>query len=1099
MAVRSSSGRKDAAKGDNFRVAVRVRPLIAREIKSNTGECVLVSPEGNAVTVNKPESRRRQSQIGIDDFGELVRSDTNNTHNFFYDIVFSPNSTQDQIFGVCAMEIVESVLQGYNGSLIASGQTGSGKTFTIEGGHEEMTRGIIPRATELIFKHIENYPSKKDRFLVRTSYMEIYNEKLLDLMAPSRDNLRIREDGVGGVFVENLSEHVVRNTAGIMSLLREGARLRTTATTKMNKESSRSHAVFTIIVEHAEHQADSGGSVVTIGKLRLVDLAGSERLDIDAQSKQQEETKNINVSLHTFGKVVTALTTPGVKYVPYRDSKLTRILQDCLGGNCKTTLIATVTASSSCYTESMNTLKFAKRAKNIKNTALVNKDVSQKALLSAYQKEIHKLKEQLEQRGDGSGRLEIEKLEKEKIEAEKEKEEVLSQLRAHQRRVSEAESDREKLLQKVSHLEEMVLYSGEEVTETSEFKQALQKEHARLKRETESTMEQRLRELEDEKIRLQTEREEIQKQKEYFAKMRTEFQPDGGKDETDGEASTEVPTRPVRRINSATKPITPPSSLSTRPPPSGAHIPPSLLSTVPRRFASADVLSASGSFRAGMPGQGWAHSTRPHLHTPPNQQTIHLDNSSTEALRDYASALAHPTSGIPCQELHSGVRIFTGSECVKWFLKNMVGVTTVQAAQDVGQRLMDLNVFMEIQGRKQFVVSDSVYYQFSAARLTGPPRSAPTLTRPHSMAGGINYPSHPPPSRGSLGSLTGKSSFPQRATLHSTSGLSSQWDSQSTASLATSVASLDIGGDLLEHFGLSEHFPTELHVSALYGDRSRLKVLVKELSVDCLDTAGHTPLMYAAIGKQAKCCLQLIRLGAGVNAANQTGQTALLLATALDYEDIIKLLLKNGALTHFVEESGQTVFHLTAKSSNPKCLEYLCKYSTENHGISDRDHHYRTPLHMAVITDHPGNVQKLLDAKADLGISDVDGRTALHYSVLQRKLSCAHVIVDTVPNDVNLVDTVGWSALHVACNDNNLEFVSLLAASPGCDLNLKDKEGCTPLHIAVKRNCPQAIKILVANGANTSFKDNSGKTALQHSMKKGLTECIQVLSSSVSS
>jgi hypothetical protein len=177
---------------------------------------------------------------------------------------------------------------------------------------------------------------------------------------PSRENLRIREDGGGGVFVEALSEHVVRDAEEIMTLIKRGTRLRATNVTRMNKESSRSHAVFTIIIEHGKDDGH-GGMAVTIGKLRLVDLAGSERLDVDAESKLQEETKNINVSLHNFTKVVTALTTPGVKYIPYRDSKLTRILQDCLGGNCKTTMIATITPTSECYIETINTLKFAKR------------------------------------------------------------------------------------------------------------------------------------------------------------------------------------------------------------------------------------------------------------------------------------------------------------------------------------------------------------------------------------------------------------------------------------------------------------------------------------------------------------------------------------------------------------------------------------------------------------------------------------------------------------------------------------------------------------------------------------------------------------------
>jgi kinesin family protein 3/17 len=269
---------------------------------------------------------------------------------------------------------------------------------------------------------------------------------------PHRENLKIREDGSGGVFVDHLSEHVVCDTEEVMKLIQDGAQLRTTSKTRMNKESSRSHAVFTIIVEHARHYEEEG-SVVTVGKLRLVDLAGSERLDVDAESKLQEETKNINVSLHNFSKVVTALTTPSVKYVPYRDSKLTRILQDCLGGNCKTTMIATVTPVSECYNESMSTFRFAKRAKNIKNTAEINRDMSEKALISSYKLEIKKLKQQLQEQDSSTEFLQ---LQKERQRVQMEKEEVKTRLEAQQKLAYEAKADKEELISRVQELEEKV-------------------------------------------------------------------------------------------------------------------------------------------------------------------------------------------------------------------------------------------------------------------------------------------------------------------------------------------------------------------------------------------------------------------------------------------------------------------------------------------------------------------------------------------------------------------------------------------------------------------------------------------------------------------
>ncbi len=219
--------------------------------------------------------------------------------------------------------------------------------------------------------------------MVRASYLQIYNEVISDLLKVERTSLQIREDKKKGVFVEGLSEWVVRSPNEIYSLMQKGALSRATATTKMNDLSSRSHAVFVIIVE--QMTAEDGHSVeddesakhLKMGKLNLVDLAGSERVRVTgATGKRLEESKKINQSLSCLGNVIAALTDAKSRtHIPYRDSKLTRLLEDSLGGNCKTTMIAMISPAYDSFGESLSTLKFATRAKKIKNEARINEDV----------------------------------------------------------------------------------------------------------------------------------------------------------------------------------------------------------------------------------------------------------------------------------------------------------------------------------------------------------------------------------------------------------------------------------------------------------------------------------------------------------------------------------------------------------------------------------------------------------------------------------------------------------------------------------------------------------------------------------------------------
>jgi hypothetical protein len=251
-------------------------------------------------------------------------------HRFTFDFVFDMDSSQQEVYETTAKPAVISILQGYNSTIFAYGQTGTGKTFTMEGftyNSSDNQRGIIPRSIEEIFNYIESFSSHDTKFMVRASYLQIYNESISDLLKPDKTNLQIREDKKRGVFVEGLSEWAVRSPSDIYTLLQRGASSRATASTKMNDVSSRSHAVFVVTVEQMTIIDDERGEALTqikVGKLNMVDLAGSERIRVTgATGKQLEESKKINKSLSALGNVIYALTdNKGRTHIPYRDSKV---------------------------------------------------------------------------------------------------------------------------------------------------------------------------------------------------------------------------------------------------------------------------------------------------------------------------------------------------------------------------------------------------------------------------------------------------------------------------------------------------------------------------------------------------------------------------------------------------------------------------------------------------------------------------------------------------------------------------------------------------------------------------------------------------------
>ncbi|KAK8280028.1 hypothetical protein V6Z12_D09G149000 [Gossypium hirsutum] len=283
-------------------------------------------------------------------------------------------------------------MEGINGTIFAYGMTSSGKTHTMHG--DQRSPGIIPLAVKDAFSIIQETPNRE--FLLRVSYLEIYNEVVNDLLNPAGQNLRIREDAQG-TFVEGIKEEVVLSPAHALSLIAAGEEHRHVGSTNFNLLSSRSHTIFTLTIESSPYGENSEGEAVNLSQLNLIDLAGSESSKVETTGIRRKEGSYINKSLLTLGTVISKLTDGRATHIPYRDSKLTRLLQSSLSGHGHVSLICTVTPSSSNSEETHNTLKFAHRAKHIEIQAEQNKIIDEKSLIKKYQNEIRALKEELEQ------------------------------------------------------------------------------------------------------------------------------------------------------------------------------------------------------------------------------------------------------------------------------------------------------------------------------------------------------------------------------------------------------------------------------------------------------------------------------------------------------------------------------------------------------------------------------------------------------------------------------------------------------------------------------------------------------------------------------
>ncbi|XP_027010627.2 kinesin-like protein KIF17 isoform X3 [Tachysurus fulvidraco] len=358
---------------ESVKVVVRCRPLNNREKALNCKMVVSVDCSLCQCFIEKPGAAEEPPK------------------QFTFDGTYFIDQTTEQMYNEIAYPLVEGVTEGYNGTIFAYGQTGSGKSFTMQGVPDPPAqRGVIPRAFEHIFETIQC--AENTKFLVRASYLEIYKEEVRDLLGKdTKQKLELKEHPEQGVYVRDLSMHTVHSVVECERIMELGWKNRSVGYTLMNKDSSRSHSIFTIHLEICNIDA-AGEDHLCAGKLNLVDLAGSERQSkTGATGDRLQEATKINLSLSALGNVISALVDGRSKHIPYRDSKLTRLLQDSLGGNTRTLMVACLSPADNNYEESLSTLRYANRAKSIQNRPRINEDPKD-ALLRQYQEEIKQLK-----------------------------------------------------------------------------------------------------------------------------------------------------------------------------------------------------------------------------------------------------------------------------------------------------------------------------------------------------------------------------------------------------------------------------------------------------------------------------------------------------------------------------------------------------------------------------------------------------------------------------------------------------------------------------------------------------------------------------------
>lgn len=482
-------------------VVVRCRPMNTKEKESGCIQVVQVFPHSGEI--------------------EVVCSNESVTSNpvdqrkiFTFDAVYDHKAKQQDLYDEAVRPMVASVLEGFNATVFAYGQTGTGKTFTMEGTKKDsILKGIIPRSFEQIFMHIEN--TENMQYLVRVSYMEIYQEKIRDLLEDPKHPKRheIRETPEGEIYVEDLMLINCKDVSQIEKVMYMGNLNRTIGATDMNEHSSRSHAIFQIRIEMSETNSTSKYSNIKLGMLNLVDLAGSERQSkTGSKGERLKEASKINLSLSALGNVISALVNGSGSHIPYRDSKLTRLLQDSLGGNSRTLMIANIGPASYNLEETLTTLRYAHRAKSIQNKPRINEDPKD-TLMRKLKDEIAHLQEALAKKAEEQ---EIKKKkksvkkkpkvfeisnEKNDNDSETNKEEANEDLNEdilNDEELVKQNEEAKDLMEKIQSLENKMVLGGKNIVDhTNEQQRALEKSLAEIAERKRKEMEMR-RKLEQE-------------------------------------------------------------------------------------------------------------------------------------------------------------------------------------------------------------------------------------------------------------------------------------------------------------------------------------------------------------------------------------------------------------------------------------------------------------------------------------------------------------------------------------------------------------------------------------------------------------------------
>ena len=448
----------NAEKTQNIQVIVRVRPFFKRE---NINSIYLSTIEPDKEQKNKLNlyEYHNINYIPPKKINNYLQDpDSYTIHQFKFDKIFDKETDQLELYEKTTKNIIPLVLKGINSSIICYGQTGTGKTYTMTNlkNYENSSKGILPRAIDDLYKNINS--KNKQEISMKISYLQIYNNKINDLLIPERKSLNIRENNEKGVYIEGLSKWVAKKKEDIFKLLEKGEKNRKSAFTLMNDVSSRSHVIFNISIENKN--IEDKKNILRTSNMKFVDLAGSERIRITkAKGEQLSECKHINKSLSALKNVIKILGNNKRKHIPFRDSKLTRILQDCLGNNCKTIIITCVSPSISSFGETLSSLKFGSIAKNVKNFVEINKKIKKKPPSNMiYKDEIDSLKMKLNNLNKNLvNRSVLIKLEEEKNKALEDRELAIEELEQQHYQFIKEQKEKKDLIRKLDILGKYII------------------------------------------------------------------------------------------------------------------------------------------------------------------------------------------------------------------------------------------------------------------------------------------------------------------------------------------------------------------------------------------------------------------------------------------------------------------------------------------------------------------------------------------------------------------------------------------------------------------------------------------------------------------